>query len=536
MMGAGKSTVARLVAERIGCAAIDTDEMVEQRAGMSVAQMFAGKGEETFRAAESEAVAELGNILGPLVVSVGGGAVIKEENRRAMRLVGTVVWLRARPATLSSRVGLGQARPLLAQGDGGELQRLERLEHLDAGRRDLYDQVADVVIDVDELSPEQVAELVLASACSGASQDKVGSAQLLASVAAMRRVTVDLGERSYPVVVGRGARHALSSLLPVGAKRAAIVTQSAIGVEVDVGTGVEQRTFVIGAGEAAKSMSTVEELCRGFVGFGLTRADVVVGVGGGVVTDVAGFAASVYHRGVPVAHVATTLLGQVDAAIGGKTGVNLAEGKNLVGSFWQPVAVICDTDVLATLPPREYRSGLGEMAKYAFLGVEDLAELDLDEAVARCVACKARWVSGDERETESLRATGAGETGGGGRALLNYGHTLAHALETVGHYDLRHGEAVAVGLVFAARLARRLGRIGDERVALHEQVVAAYDLPSALPSGVDIGGLLGAMGRDKKATGNGLTFVLDGPRGLEVVRSVPEEAVLATLSELREPG
>ena len=303
-----------------------------------------------------------------------------------------------------------------------------------------------------------------------------------------------------------------------------MVTQDAVGLEVD--TGVEQRTFVIGDGEAAKSLSTVEALCRGFAGFGLTRADVVVGVGGGVVTDVAGFAAAVYHRGVAVAHVATTLLGQVDAAIGGKTGVNLPEGKNLVGAFWQPVAVICDTEVLSTLPPREYRSGLGEMAKYAFLGVGGLAAMDLDEAVARCVECKASFVGADERE--AVEATGRG-----GRALLNYGHTLAHALETAGRYDLRHGEAVAVGLVMAARLARRLGRVGDERVAEHDRVVAAYDLPSRLPDGTDPGELIGLMGRDKKVTGEGLAFVLDGPAGLEVVRSVPEDAVLAALGELQ---
>jgi 5-deoxy-5-amino-3-dehydroquinate synthase len=295
-----------------------------------------------------------------------------------------------------------------------------------------------------------------------------------------------------------------------------------VGVEVDA--GVEQLTFLIDEGEKAKSMSTVEELCSGFAEFGLTRADIVVGVGGGVVTDVAGFAAAVYHRGVAVAHVATTLLGQVDAAIGGKTGVNLPEGKNLVGAFWQPVAVICDTEVLSTLPPREYRSGLGEMAKYAFLGVPGLAEMSLEEAVAACVDCKARTVAGDERETE---------TAAGGRALLNYGHTLAHALETTGNYDLRHGEAVAVGLVFAARLARQLGRIGDERVAEHYRVVGAYDLPSALPPGADFATLLAVMGRDKKVTGGGLTFVLDGPVGLEVVQTVPTEAVLATLAELQ---
>jgi 5-deoxy-5-amino-3-dehydroquinate synthase len=245
-----------------------------------------------------------------------------------------------------------------------------------------------------------------------------------------------------------------------------------------------------------------------------------------VVTDVAGFAAAVYHRGVAVAHVATTLLGQVDAAIGGKTGVNLPAGKNLVGAFWQPVGVICDTEVLRSLPPREYRSGLGEMAKYAFLGVHGLAEMNIEEAVASCVECKARFVGEDERET-------GGVVGSGGRVLLNYGHTLGHALETTGHYDLRHGEAVAVGLLLAARLARRLGRIDDQRVVAHDRVVAAYDLPCRLPHGADPAELVRVMGRDKKATGDGLTFVLDGPRGLEVVRSVPEKAVLEALGELQ---
>src|SRR5207248_7927475 len=155
--------------------------------------------------------------------------------------------------------------------------------------------------------------------------------------------------------------------------------------------------------------------------WGLTRGDVVVAVGGGVVTDTAGFAAAVYHRGVPWVAVATTLLAQVDAAIGGKTGVNLPEGKNLVGAFWQPGAVLCDTEVLETLPPREYRSGLGEIAKYHFLTDDPFEDLPLDEKVARCVAIKAAFVERDERERT------------GSRALLNYGHTLAHALETAGH-------------------------------------------------------------------------------------------------------
>ena len=332
----------------------------------------------------------------------------------------------------------------------------------------------------------------------------------------MIRVPVDLGERSYDVLVGRGARHRLLEVLPVGARRAAVVTQA--GVPVTVDPGVESRTFVIDEGEDAKCLETVEELCRNFTRWGLTRSDVVVAVGGGVVTDTAGFAAAVYHRGVAVVHVATTLLAQVDAAVGGKTGVNLPEGKNLVGAFWQPAAVLCDTEVLETLPPREYLSGLGEIAKCHFLGAEDLADCDLDGKVARCVALKAAVVASDERE-------------GGRRAVLNYGHTLAHALETAGGYDLRHGEAVAVGLVFAALLAERLGRIDAARVDDHRRVVAGYGLPGDLPAGSEADRLVELMARDKKATA-GLTFVLDGPAGVEPVPGVPVADVLAVLKEM----
>jgi 5-deoxy-5-amino-3-dehydroquinate synthase len=344
----------------------------------------------------------------------------------------------------------------------------------------------------------------------------------------MITVPVPLDGRSYDVLVGAGARHRLAEVLPVGVARAAIVTQAGIGIRVD--SGVEQHTFTIDEGEDAKCLETVEELCRGFARWGLTRADVVVAVGGGVVTDTAGFAAAVYHRGVPVVHVATTLLGQVDAAIGGKTGVNLREGKNLVGAFWQPAAVLCDTEVLETLPPEEYRSGLGEMAKYHFLAPgPDLADRPLDERVARCVAIKAEFVCADEREQAQLRTDSVPSRG---RAILNYGHTLAHALETADNYELRHGEAVAIGLVYAARLARRLGRIDDQRVEEHLRVVRAYDLPHTIGSNRDSARLVDLMARDKKAV-DGFTFVLDGPRGVEVVAGIDRVALEATLEEMQ---
>ena len=254
-------------------------------------------------------------------------------------------------------------------------------------------------------------------------------------------------------------------------------------------------------------------LSRGFAQLGLTRNDVVIGVGGGMVTDVAGFAAATWHRGVPVVHVATTLLGMVDAAIGGKTGVNLPEGKNLVGAFWQPAGVVCDLDALATLPTRERRSGDGEMAKYHFLTGDDLDAMSLTDRVARCVEIKADVVASDERE-------------GGRRALLNYGHTLAHALEIATEHRLTHGEAVGVGLVYAAELARRLDRIGAERVEEHRAVVGGtYGLPTTVPDWLSTDDLVTLMGRDKKALTGGLTFVLDGADGVEVVPDVPEAAV-----------
>ncbi len=329
---------------------------------------------------------------------------------------------------------------------------------------------------------------------------------------------VDLpGSRGYPVVVGPGAVGELGRLLPAGTTRVVVVTQRGIGVEVDPGVPFE--TYTIGDGEEHKRLSTVGDLCSEWARAGLTRADCVVAVGGGMVTDVAGFAASVYHRGVPVLHVATTLLGQIDAAIGGKTGVNLPEGKNLVGSFWQPHAVLCDTDTLATLPPREWRCGLGELAKYHWLGGGRLDQLDLVDRVARCVQIKASFVASDERES-------------GRRALLNYGHTLAHALETAGDHGLRHGEAVAIGLVYAAELARAMGRIDDEAVAEHRRVVAGYDLPMRIPDGIDRTGLLALMQRDKKVLGTGLTFILDGTDGVEVVPDVDPVLVEATLERV----
>jgi 5-deoxy-5-amino-3-dehydroquinate synthase len=342
----------------------------------------------------------------------------------------------------------------------------------------------------------------------------------------VRALSVDLAERSYPVLVGPGARHEAARFVPPGAQRAVIVTQGSIrdaGWVEGLDPGVPAEVCIVPDGEEAKTLATVEELARRFARAGLSRLDVVVAVGGGIVTDVAGFAAATYHRGTAYVNVATSLLAQVDAAIGGKTGVNLPEGKNLVGAFWQPNAVLCDTETLGSLPPREWACGRGEIAKYAFLGDGPSADQPIEEQVARCVGIKAAIVSEDERE-------------GGRRVILNYGHTLGHALEgaaLAGHadWDLRHGEAVAIGLLFAAKLAQRLGRIDEARVDEHRAVIASFDLPTELPAGADAAELLTFMGRDKKAQQD-LTFVLDGPGGVEAVRGVAAADVVATLADM----
>ncbi len=352
-------------------------------------------------------------------------------------------------------------------------------------------------------------------------------------------IPVELGPRSYDIVVGPDARRELGAVV-AGRRRAAIVTQATVpdAVVAEVSdalgeAGVESETFLMGDGEDHKTLATIENLCRRFARWGLLRGDVVIAVGGGVVGDTAGFAAAVHYRGVDVVQVPTTLLAMVDSAIGGKTGVNLPEGKNLVGAFHQPIAVLADPGVLATLPAREYRCGLGEIAKYALMD-DDFVSTDIDalvardpdvlaDVIARSASIKALYVAADELEQTGVRAA------------LNYGHTLAHALETASDHALLHGEAVAVGLVFAAQLAGTLERIDPRAVAHHEELVGALGLPTCAPAGLRADDLVAIMARDKKS-GGGLTFVLAGPSGIERVVDPDPAAVRKALAAIGVEG
>ncbi len=328
-------------------------------------------------------------------------------------------------------------------------------------------------------------------------------------------------DRSYEIVVGSGVIGSVGpAVAATGARRTVVITDAAVANSHAAATadsmrssGLDVATLTVPSGEASKSVAALERLWNEMARLAVDRHTHVIGVGGGVVGDLAGFAAATFGRGLPIWHVPTTLVAQVDSAIGGKTGINLGAGKNLVGSFWQPRGVIADVDTLATLPDREFKSGMAEVVKYGM--ILDPAFFDWLEAnagtilardavalrhvVSRSAALKADVVERDEREITGLRA------------ILNYGHTFAHAYETAAGYGtLLHGEAVAIGMVSAAALAQSLGRIGPDVVTRQEQLLRSFDLPVTVPTGAAFtsDALLATMARDKKTVGGRLRFVL----------------------------
>jgi 3-dehydroquinate synthase len=340
----------------------------------------------------------------------------------------------------------------------------------------------------------------------------------------VRRVRV-AGERPYEVHIGPGAQRELGLVLD-GTARAVVVhappLAAAAGAAVETlqQAGVAAEALVVPDGEAAKSAEVAVEAWAEFGRLGLTRSDAVVGLGGGAVTDLAGFLAATWLRGVRVVQVPTSLLGMVDAAVGGKTGINTAAGKNLVGAFHPPAAVLADTDALATLPEAEFRSGLAEVVKCGFIADGRVLELlegdptgrrDTTELITRAVQVKAAAVADDLYDT-------------GRREFLNYGHTLAHAIERVEDFGWRHGEAVAVGLVFAAELAVQAGRLSRADADRHRRLIDALGLPTSYRG--NWARLQSVMRLDKKARGASLRFVVLDGLGAPTILTDPDQAWL----------
>ena len=465
-MGAGKSTVGAEVAARLGRPFVDLDQQIESREGLPIAEIFATRGEPEFRAVEEGLTCEALGRSELAVLALGGGAVLSERTRGALRERALTVLLEVDPDEAWNRSAGGE-RPL-AQDEA-------RFRALYQERGPLYRETADAT-----------------------ARDEDGV------VLAAAGIHVGLGalERLGELVPGEGPLALVSDVHVAGIYGAQ--AQLALGARL-------QSTHTVPAGEVAKTLAVCERLWGELA---LDRTGAVVALGGGCVTDVAGFAAAAYMRGVDWIAVPTTLVGQVDAAIGGKTGVDLAGGKNLVGSFHWPARTVIDPALLATLPESERRSGLAEVVKTGLLVGEPLWELPDLELVRRCAAFKAAVCLRDPRER-------------GERAILNLGHTFAHALEAASGYELAHGDAVALGLQAALRLS--VEHLGLDATVLEE--VERTLAPSRVP--VDPDRAWAALGRDKKAIGGSPRLVLLAAPGRPVTGvELPAEDVRRALGEL----
>ena len=472
-MGAGKSTAARSAAEALGSAAIDVDQIVEDRLGKPIAEVFSQDGEAAFRAAEERITLELLQRPETHVLALGGGAVGSPAVRAALADHLTV-WIDVDPVTAWTRCK-GTDRPLAADR--------ESFERLYAAREPVYSQLAQLVVWHER--SHRMGEVL--AAAEGMPD---GSLMLWAASAS----------HDYPAFIGPGLL-AERPFWPatVGGRRF-LVTDGAVGrlyAGAPALAPLDGRVSIM-PGEQSKTIAHAEIVWSELARAGMTRADLVVALGGGVVGDLAGFCAATFQRGVRYVQVPTTLVAQVDSAYGGKTGVDLEQAKNYVGAFHQPDAVIADTDALQTLPPAELSAGYGEVVKTALIAGGELWERirtgadPTDPAViAACVRCKLRIVARDERDA-------------GVRQVLNLGHTVAHAIETVtGYASFRHGEAVALGLLAALRLSGH-GELRDEVAEL----LRGHGLPTTM-TGVDPDAVVMATARDKKRLGKGpVPFVL----------------------------
>ncbi|QKW41923.1 3-dehydroquinate synthase [Streptomyces microflavus] len=525
-MGVGKSTVGELLAARLGTTYRDTDADVVAEAGKPIAEIFYDEGEEHFRALERRAVAAaLAGHAG--VLSLGGGAVLDGATRELLA-DRPVVYLSMDVDEAVRRVGLGAARPLLAVNP-----RRQWRELMDA-RRHLYEEVARTVVATDENTPEEVAQAIIDALELPEGQAAPGVENTGMTQQGPTRIQVagSAGSDPYEVLVGHQLLGELPQLIGDRARRVAVLHPEALAdtgeaVRQDLADqGYEAIAIQLPNAEEAKTVEVAAYCWKALGQTGFTRTDVIVGIGGGATTDVAGFVAASWLRGVRWIAIPTTVLGMVDAAVGGKTGINTAEGKNLVGAFHPPAGVLCDLAALDSLPVHDYVSGMAEIIKAGFIAdpvILDLVEADpegartpagphIAELIERSIRVKAEVVSSDLKES-------------GLREILNYGHTLAHAIEKNERYKWRHGAAVSIGMVFAAELGRLAGRLDDATADRHRTVLESVGLPLAYRAD-QWPKLLENMKVDKKSRGNLLRFIVLDALGKPTVLEGPDPAVL----------
>jgi shikimate kinase/3-dehydroquinate synthase len=535
LMGAGKTTIGRILARKLGKRFIDSDHEIEARTGASIPWIFEIEGEDSFRRREAEVIRDLCAEDG-VVLATGGGAVLDAQTRAHLKARGTVIYLRANVNSIMLRVAHDKNRPLLQTADPRR-----RVEELLAQREPLYQEIAQLVIDTGRPNVQSMVQTIMDQLDALAATRR---AHAPASASSMNQqstisLTVDLGDRSYPIVIGPNLLSDPSLLARhIQGRQVAIVSNTTVAplylerVAAPLrAAGREVIEIILPDGEQYKNQESLMQVFDALLANKCDRKTTLVALGGGVIGDLTGYAAASYMRGVPFVQLPTTLLSQVDSSVGGKTGINHPLGKNMIGAFYQPRAVLADTATLATLPARELSAGLAEVIKHGAIidaGFFDWIEANIDKLMARDQAALAHAIARScEIKAEVVRQD---EREGGLRAILNFGHTFGHAIENgLGYGNWLHGEAVGCGMVMAADLSCRLGLVDQATVARVRALVAAAGLPTVAP---DLGAerWLALMEVDKKNEGGAIKFILIKPLGSPSISGAPRELLLETLA------
>jgi len=533
LMGAGKTTIGRLLARKLNRRFVDADHEIEARTGATIPWIFEIEGEACFRRREADVIRDLSAQQG-LVLATGGGAVLDPKSRALLAERGTVIYLRASIGSILQRTAHDKNRPLLQTADPRG-----KLEQLWTERDPLYREIADLVIDTGRPNVQSMVQTILDQLAAQEHARARKHARTAMNEQAHITLNVELGERSYPIDIGAGllddaallARH-------IGGHKVAIVTNTTVAplyLDKVAGhlraAGRDVLEIVLPDGEEHKNWQSLNLVYDALLQHKCDRKTTLVALGGGVIGDLTGFAASSYMRGVPFVQIPTTLLAQVDSSVGGKTGINHPLGKNMIGAFYQPRAVIADTATLNTLPARELSAGLAEVIKHGAIldadffdwieaNIEPLIARDrhaIGYAIARSCEIKSDVVRKDERE-------------GGLRAVLNFGHTFGHAIENgLGYGVWLHGEAVGCGMVMAADMSARLGLIEPAAVERVRALVRAAGLPAVAP---DLGEArwIELMEVDKKNEGGEIRFILLKPLGSPSITTAPLDVLRSTLA------
>lgn len=527
LMGAGKTTVGRFLAKKLNWRFVDSDHEIEARAGASVSWIFEIEGEASFRRREAEVIREL-SAQSNIVLATGGGAVLDAQTRQYLSERGQVVYLRVSVHSILQRTAHDKSRPLLQVANPRS-----RLTALMAQRDPLYREIADIIIDSGGAHVHSMVAKIMNRLDLSVTSSKNSFVPM-----APTQLAVDLGERSYPIVIGQSllgdanlfAQH-------IAGNRVVIVTNVVVAplyaervTKSLEAAGKEVLSVVLADGEQEKNWTNLMHIFEAMLFSKCDRKTTLLALGGGVIGDLTGFAAATYMRGVDFIGVPTTLLSQVDSSVGGKTGINHALGKNMIGAFYQPRAVITDITVLDTLPMRELSAGLAEIIKMAAIGdgeffawlennIEKLMRRESEAlvyAIRRSCEMKADIVRQDERES-------------GIRATLNFGHTFGHAIESgLGYGEWLHGEAVGCGMVMAADLSQRLGLLDQDIYTRLVALIKAAGLPVVAP---DLGRerWVELMAVDKKNDGGKIKFIVLDGLGRAILTSVDHLILQATL-------